>query len=81
VSFAAQANGITARGILAIPALAYAALTAITLLGAGQVSQRASGRALDILDRIAGILLTAIAVSLLVSGGTRLVAEALQALR
>jgi multiple antibiotic resistance protein len=81
VSFAAQANGISARGILSIPALAYAALTAITLFGAGLVSSWASARALELLDRIAGILLTAIAVTLLVRGGTGLIESALHLLR
>jgi multiple antibiotic resistance protein len=34
-----------------------------------------------VLDRVAGILLTAIAVTLLASGGTRLVVETLDALQ
>ena len=81
VSFAAQANGIAGRGLLSIPAVAYAALTAATLFGAGLVSTWASPRALDLLDRVAGILLTAIAVTLLVRGGTGMVASALHSLR
>jgi len=70
-----------ARGILSIPALAYAALTAFTLFGAGLVSTWASARALDLLDRVAGILLTAIAVTLLVRGGTGLVEGVLHSIR
>ena len=81
VSFAAQAGGIAGRGLLSIPAVAYAAVTAITLFGAGLVSARASARALDLLDRVAGILLTAIAVTLLVRGGTALVESVMQSLR
>lgn len=81
VSFSAQAGGITSRGILSIPALAYAALTAVTLFGAGLVSSWASPRALDLLDRVAGILLTAIAVTLLVRGGAGLVENVLHTLR
>lgn len=81
VSFSAQAGGIAARGILSIPALAYAAVTAVTLFGASLVSTWASARALDLLDRIAGILLTAIAVTLLVRGGTGLIESALSSLR
>jgi multiple antibiotic resistance protein len=80
VSFAAQTNGIAGRGLLSIPALAYAALTAVTLFGAGLVSTWASARALDLLDRVAGILLTAIAVTLLVRGGTGLVEGVLHSL-
>ncbi|MBO0701588.1 MAG: MarC family protein [Candidatus Dormibacteraeota bacterium] len=77
VSFAAQAGGISGRGILSIPALAYAALTAVTLFSAGLLSTWASARALDLLDRVAGILLTAIAVTLLVRGGTGLIENVL----
>lgn len=80
VSFAAQTSGIASRGILSIPAVVYAALTAATLFGAGLVSQRASPRALDLLDRVAGILLTSIAVTLLVRGGTGLVEQVMHAL-
>ena len=81
VSFSAQAGGIAGRGLLSIPAVAYAALTAVTLFGASLVSSRASARALDLLDRVAGILLTAIAVTLLVRGGTGLVESVLHSLR
>lgn len=81
VSFSAQAAGLGARGLLTISAVAYAAVTGLTCYGAGLLSRRASPRALHLLDRIAGILLTAIAVSLLASGGTRLVTETLQSLR
>ncbi|MBO0709200.1 MAG: MarC family protein [Candidatus Dormibacteraeota bacterium] len=81
VSFSAQVSGIAERGILSIPALAYAVVTAATLFGAGLVSQRASPRALDLLDRVAGILLTSIAVTLLVRGGTGLIEQVLHSLR
>ena len=61
--------------------LAYAAITGITLYASGHVHRRASVRARTMLDRIAGILLTAIAVTLLASGGTRLVIQTFDSLK
>jgi multiple antibiotic resistance protein len=81
VSFSAEAGGVAARGLLTIGAVAYAAVTGLTCYAASVVSRKASSRALDLLDRVAGILLTAIAVSLLASGATRLVTDVLHALR
>lgn len=43
VSFAAQTSGLAGRGILSIPAEAYAALTAVTLFGAGLGQQLGIG--------------------------------------
>jgi hypothetical protein len=61
------------RHELSLAAFAYAAVTGPTLYAAGHVVRRASLRAQIVLGRLAGILLTAIAVTLVVSGGTRMV--------
>lgn len=49
--------------------------------GKGDLRFWASARALDLLDRVTGILLTAIAVTLLVRGGTGLVESVLHSVR
>ena len=64
--------------LLSIAAVAYAAVTGLTLYASGHVERRISSQAGMILDRIAGILLTNIAVILLANGFTDLVAAALQ---
>ena len=61
--------------------LAYAAVTGITLYTAGHLHRRVSPRMRMILSRIAGILLTAIAVTLLATGGTQLVVATLRDLQ
>jgi len=61
------------RGLLSIAAVAYAAVTGITLYLAGHVQRRISLNGAMLLDRLAGILLTAIAVILLANGFTDLV--------
>lgn len=80
VSLAAQTNGLTRRGILSIPTRTHAASTASTLLGAGLVSSWASARALDLHDRVGGVLVTAIAVTPLMRGGTGLVEAVVRSL-
>jgi multiple antibiotic resistance protein len=80
VGFAAGAGNTGDRVGLKIAGLAYAAVTGITLYASSHVHRRASDRARQMLDRIAGILLTAIAVTLLASGGTRLVVETYRAI-
>ena len=77
VGFAATTHGVGDRGILTIGGVAYAAITGLTLYAAGHAHRRASPRAREMLDRIAGILLTAIAAMLLASGATRLVVAVL----
>jgi len=77
VGFAATTHGVGDRGILTIGGVAYAAITGLTLYAAGHAHRRASPRAREMLDRIAGILLTAIAAMLLSSGATRLVVAVL----
>jgi multiple antibiotic resistance protein len=75
VAFSALTHGSADRAVLSIAGLAYAAVTGITLFLAGLVNRRISPSAEQILGRVAGILLTAIAVSLIASGGTRLVVD------
>lgn len=76
---AASADVGDARGrfFLSIAAVAYGAVTGLTLYLSGRVGQRISPQGAMILDRIAGILLTAIAVILLANGFTDLVLAAL----
>jgi multiple antibiotic resistance protein len=77
VSFSALSHGAPDRFLLTAAGLAYAAVTAITLFISSHVHRRASARTRQLLDRIAGILLTSIAVTLLASGITRLVVDVL----
>ena len=58
---------------LSIAAVAYAAVTGITLYLSGHVQRRISIRRAMLLDRFAGILFTAIAATLLTNGFTGLV--------
>jgi multiple antibiotic resistance protein len=80
VGFGAAADNAGDRLVLTVAGLAYAAVTGITLYASSHVHRRASDRARAMLDRIAGILLTAIAVTLLASGGTRLVVQTFDSL-
>jgi len=73
VAASAVAASAGERGLLSIAAVAYAAVTGITLYLAGHVQRRISLRGAMLLDRLAGILLTAIAVILLANGFTDLV--------
>ncbi|WP_369044024.1 MarC family protein [Streptomyces sp. Midd1] len=80
VAYRAESNSWTGAIGLSVAALAYAAVTGITLYAASHLGRRISPQAGAILEKIAGILLTAIAVILLASGGTRLVVDVLQSL-
>jgi multiple antibiotic resistance protein len=73
VAASAVAASAGERGLLSIAAVAYGAVTGITLYLAGHVQRRISLRGAMLLDRLAGILLTAIAVILLANGFTDLV--------
>jgi multiple antibiotic resistance protein len=77
VAASADVGDTKGRLLLSIAALAYAAVTALTLYSAGHVERRISMQAGRILDRVAGILLTSIAVILLANGFTGLVQAAL----
>jgi multiple antibiotic resistance protein len=69
----ADAGNNTGRLWLSLAAVAYGLVTGLTLYAAGHVERRASPEAGRFLDRIAGILLTCIAVILLANGFTDLV--------
>jgi multiple antibiotic resistance protein len=75
---AASADVGTTKGrlLLSVAAIAYAVVTGVTLYASGHVERRISPQAGMILDRIAGILLTSIAVILLANGFTELVLAA-----
>lgn len=77
VAFTAQTEGAADQIAVTIAGVAYAAMTGITLWAAGHLDRRLSDRSRGTLERIAGILLTAIGVTLLASGGTQLVTDAL----
>lgn len=73
VAASASAPGIKEKALVSIAAIGYAVVTGITLYLAGHVQRRISAQGAVLLDRIAGILLTAIAVILLVNGFTDMV--------
>ena len=73
VAASASAPGIQEKVLVSVAAVCYALVTGITLYVAGHVTRRISTQAMVLLDRIAGILLTAIAVILLVNGFTDMV--------
>ncbi|XVV13644.1 MarC family protein [Actinoplanes sp. CA-131856] len=77
VAASADVGSATGRLLLSVAALAYALVTGLTLYAAGHVERRISDAAAGILDRIAGILLTAIAVVLLTNGFTELALSAI----
>lgn len=78
VAAAADVGSVAGRLALSVAALAYGIVTGVTLYLSGHVERRISSAAAAILDRIAGILLTAIAVILLANGFTDLVQAALK---
>ena len=80
VAYRAESTSWTGALGLSIAALAYSAVTGLTLFAAGHVGRRVSPTAATLLEKVAGILLTAIAVILIASGGTRLVHEVLHSL-
>ena len=77
-----RAEAVTTGQVLglSIAGVAYAAVTGITLYAAAHVHRRASPSTQSFLERIAGILLTAIAVTILTSGFTRMVVDVLDGL-
>ena len=77
VAASADVGTFDQRLLLSIAAVAYAAVTGLTLYASGHVERRVSPQAGMILDRVAGILLTSIAVILLANGFTDLVVAAL----
>lgn len=73
VAASASAPGIKEKVLVSAAAIGYALVTGVTLYLAGHVHRRISSQGMVLLDRIAGILLTAIAVILLVNGFTDMV--------
>ncbi|MFE2431621.1 MarC family protein [Streptomyces sp. NPDC059373] len=80
VAYRAESNSWTGAIGLSVAALAYAAVTGLTLYAAGHLGRRISPNTGAVLEKVAGILLTAIAVILLASGGTRMVVDVLHSL-
>jgi multiple antibiotic resistance protein len=81
VSSRAEAQSMKEVVALSISAVLYAAVTGITVYASGHLERRVSAKARVLLERVAGILLTAIAVMLLASGGPRMVVETLNAIK
>jgi multiple antibiotic resistance protein len=77
VAASADVGTVDGRLLLSVAAVAYALVTGLTLYASGHVERRISPSAGAILDRVAGILLTSIAVILLANGFTDLVQAAL----
>ncbi|GAA1880958.1 hypothetical protein GCM10009836_72800 [Pseudonocardia ailaonensis] len=80
VGFRAEAASTLDVVALSVAGIAYAAVTGITLYASAHVQRRAKPSTQAFLERIAGILLTAIAVMILTSGATRMVVEVLEGL-
>ncbi|GAA3384718.1 MarC family protein [Cryptosporangium minutisporangium] len=76
VAASADVGGVTGRLWLSVAAAAYAVVTGVTLYLSGHVERRISDAASAVLDRVAGVLLTSIAVVLLTNGFTELVLAA-----
>lgn len=77
VAFRANVHGVAAIGALSVAAVAYAAVTGTCAYVAGHAERLLSIKSKAVLDRVAGILLTAIAATLLTSGFTQLVVDVL----
>jgi multiple antibiotic resistance protein len=77
IGFRADVSGTADVTALAVAIGVYAFVTGLCVYTAGHAARRLSERARSVLDRVAGILLTAIATILLASGFTRLVVDVL----
>jgi multiple antibiotic resistance protein len=77
VAASAGAASLLDKALLSLAAVCFAAVTGITMYASGHVQRRISLEGAMLLDRIAGILLTAIAVILLANGFTDLVTNRL----
>lgn len=80
VAFRADVGTTKGALALSVSALAYAAVTGLTLFAAGHLVRRASVKLQIVLGRLAGILLTAIAVTILIGGSTRMVHDVIEGL-
>jgi multiple antibiotic resistance protein len=81
IAFRSEAHGYGEVALLTAAALLYAAVTGTSIYISGRIEPHLSPRGLELFDRIAGILLTAIAATLLASGFTRLVTDVLHNLQ
>lgn len=81
VSFRAGAKSLLEVIALSVAALVYAAVTGITVYASGHLQRRVSPKTRTLLERVAGILLTAIAVSLFGSGVPRMVVATLESMK
>jgi multiple antibiotic resistance protein len=77
VAASADVGNVEGRLLLSIAAVAYAAVTGPHVVRLRPVERRISPQAGMILDRVAGILFTSIAVILLTNGFTDIVVAAL----
>jgi multiple antibiotic resistance protein len=77
VSFRSQAEGFVEVAKLSAAGIVYAAVTGVTVYVSGHLERRISDRTRAMLERIAGILLTSVAVTLVIKGATPLVQQAL----
>jgi multiple antibiotic resistance protein len=80
VAASADVGTAAERGFLTLAAICYGAVTGITIYLSGRLGTRISLRGALLADRLAGILLTAIAAILLANGFTDLVHHALHRL-
>lgn len=81
VSYRAQAANIKEVIALSVASLAYAMVTGITVYASGHLERRVTPKVRALLEKVAGILLTAIAVMLLASGIPRMVVDVLRTLK
>jgi multiple antibiotic resistance protein len=81
VSFGSSASDLTEGLMLSLAAFAFAAVTGITMYVSGHLERSLSRNASNLLQRIAGIILVSIAVSLLLNGVPRLVVSTLDVIR
>jgi multiple antibiotic resistance protein len=81
VAYRAEAKSIPDVIALSMAGLLHAAVTAVTLYASCRLERRASPDARRLLDSLAGVLLAATAVMLLLYGGPRLVVEMLGGLK
>jgi multiple antibiotic resistance protein len=77
VAFASTGRNFLDGVYFTVSGFCYAAVTGVTLFAAGHANRRASAELRLVLARVAGILLTAIAVTLIASGGSKLVLDAI----
>lgn len=80
VSFGSAAPTVKDGLMLSVAAVLFAATTGITIYMSGHLERQLSRNARTLLERIAGILLVSIAVSLLLNGIPRLVVSTLRAI-